>query len=33
MVQYMVSYGMFLATFSIGLGVSYIYFTKADVSL
>lgn len=28
-----VSYGIILATFAIGLAVSYIYFTKADVSL
>ena len=28
-----VSYGIILATFAIGLAVSYIYFTKTDVSL
>jgi ABC-2 type transport system permease protein/bacitracin transport system permease protein len=28
-----VSYGIILATFAIGLIVSYIYFTKTDVSL
>ncbi|AMD17582.1 bacitracin ABC transporter permease [Methanobrevibacter sp. YE315] len=28
-----VSYGVILATFLIGLAISYIYFTKADVSL
>lgn len=29
----MVSYGIILATFAIGLAVSYIYFTKTDVSI
>lgn len=28
-----ISYGIILATFSIGLAISYIYFTKKDVSL
>ena len=29
----MVSYGVILATFLIGLAISYIYFTKKDVAI